>query len=76
VSDDRPVIEVEHQMTVRNQMNRTRAPTRHWEQTGMSWGGCLCGWTAGTDGVFLPANVVARRIAQHLREAVTATMQS
>jgi hypothetical protein len=59
-SDDRPVIEVEHQMTVRNQMNRTSGSARHWEQTGMSWGGCLCGWTAGTDGVFLPANVVAK----------------
>jgi hypothetical protein len=56
-------------------MSRTGGPARHREQTGMSWGGCLCGWTAATDGEFLPGNVVATRIAQHLREAVTVTMK-
>jgi hypothetical protein len=74
VPDDRPVIEVEHQMTVRNQMNRTRAPARHWEQTGLSSGYCLCGWTAG-NGQLMPNDLVVTHAAQHLREAVTATMK-
>jgi hypothetical protein len=74
VLDGRPDTEVEHEVTVRNQLSRSRL-AQHWEPTGMSWGGCLCGWTAGTDGEFLPAHVVATRIAQHLREAVTATMK-
>ena len=70
--DARPVTDVEHEVTVRNQLKRTSG--RLWEQTAMSWGHCECGWTAGVNGEPLPTDVVTTRAAQHLREAVTATM--
>ena len=40
----------------------------------MSSGYCRCGWTAGVNGEPMPTDVVTTRAAQHLREAVTATM--
>jgi hypothetical protein len=40
----------------------------------LSSGYCLCGWTAG-NGQLMPTDLVVTRAAQHLREAVTATMK-
>jgi hypothetical protein len=34
----------------------------------------VCGWTTGANGEPLPTDLVTTRAAQHLREAVTATM--
>jgi hypothetical protein len=75
VLDDRPVTEVEHEVTVRNQLKRTSGSGRLREQTDTSWGHCLCGWFAGVNGEPLPTDLVTTRAAQHLREAVTATMK-
>ena len=74
MSDDRPVIEVEHEVTVRK-LNRTSGAARLWEQTETFWARCVCGWTTGANGEPLPTDLVTTRAAQHLREAVTATMK-
>jgi hypothetical protein len=75
VLDDRPVTDVEHEVTVRNQLKRTSASGRLWEQTETFWAQCLCGWTTGANGEPLSTDVITTRAAQHLREAVTATMK-
>jgi hypothetical protein len=75
VLDDRPVTDIEHEVTVTNQLQRTSGSARLWQQTDMSWGHCLCGWTAGVNGEPLSSDIVTTRAAQHLREAVTATMK-
>jgi hypothetical protein len=77
VLHDRPVTDVDHEVTVRNQLKPTSDPSaRLWEQTETTWAYCVCGWTAGVNGEPLPTDVVTTRAAQHLREAVTATMRS
>jgi hypothetical protein len=75
VLDDPPVTDVEHEVTVKDQLRRagSQEPWR-WEQTGLSSGYCLCGWTAG-NGQLMTPDAVTTRAAQHLREAVTATMK-
>jgi hypothetical protein len=76
VLDDRPVTDVEHEVTVRNQLQRINGRSaRLWEQTETFWVRCVCGWTAGVNGEPLTTDLVATRAAQHLREAVTATMR-
>ena len=75
MSDDRPVIEVVHEVRVKDQLGRAGSEgLRRWEQTGLSSGYCLCGWTAG-NGQLMPTDLVITDAAQHLREAVTATMK-
>jgi hypothetical protein len=75
VLDDRPVTDVEHEVTVKDQLGRAGSQgLSRWEQTGLSSGYCLCGWTAGY-GQLMPTDLVTTRAAQHLREAVTATMK-
>ncbi len=75
MSDYPAATEVEHEVTVRTQLRRTSGePARSWEQTGVSWAYCLCGWAAATNGEPLATDIVETRAAQHLREAVTATM--
>jgi hypothetical protein len=75
VSDDRPATEVVHEVRVKDQLGRARSQGLwRWEQTGLSSGYCLCGWTAD-NGQLMPTDLVVTRAAQHLREAVTATMK-
>jgi hypothetical protein len=74
VSDDRPVIEVVHEVRVKDQLSHAGSQgLLRWEQTGLSSGYCLCGWTAG-NGQLMRTDLVVTSAAQHLREAVTATM--
>jgi hypothetical protein len=74
VSDDRSATEVVHEVRVNDQLGRAGSEGLwRWEQTGLSSGYCLCGWTAGY-GQLMPTDVVVTRAAQHLREAVTASM--
>jgi hypothetical protein len=75
VSDDRSATEVVHEVRVKDQLGRAGSQgLSRWEQTGLSSGYCLCGWTAGY-GQLMPTDLVVTRAAQHLREAVTATMK-
>jgi hypothetical protein len=75
VSDDLPVIEVVHEVRVNDQLKHAGSQELWpWEQTGLSSGYCLCGWTAG-NGQLMPTDLVITCAAQHLREAVTATMK-
>ena len=74
MSHDRPVIEVVHEVRVNDQLRHPGSQELWpWEQTGPSSGYCLCGWTA-ENGQLMPTDLVITRAAQHLREAVTATM--
>jgi hypothetical protein len=74
VSDDLSATEVVHEVRVKDQLGRAGSEGLwRWEQTGLSSGYCLCGWTAGY-GQLMPTDLVVTRAAQHLREAVTASM--
>ena len=75
VLDDRAVTDVEHEVTVRNLLKPTSGSARLWEQTETFWAHCVCGWSAGVNGEPLSTDLVTTRAAQHLREAVTATMR-
>jgi hypothetical protein len=76
VLDDRPVTDVEHEVTVRNQLKPTTdLSARLVEQTETFWAHYVCGWTTGANGEPLPTDLVTTRAAQHLRDAVTATMK-
>jgi hypothetical protein len=76
VLDDRPVTDVEHEVTVRNQLQPTTdLSARLVEQTETFWAHYVCGWTTGANGEPLPTDLVTTRAAQHLRDAVTATMK-
>jgi hypothetical protein len=75
VSDDRSATEVVHEVRVKDQLGRADSQGLwRWEQTGLSSGYCLCGCTAG-NGQLMPTDLVVTSAAQHLREAVTATMK-
>jgi hypothetical protein len=75
VSDDRSATELVHEVGVRTNSGAQAARGLwRWEQTGLSSGYCLCGWTAG-NGQLMPTDLVVTHAAQHLREAVTATMK-
>jgi hypothetical protein len=68
VSDDRSATEVVHEVRVNDQLGRAGSQGLwRWEQTGLSSGYCLCGWTAGY-GQLMPTDLVVTRAAQHLRE--------
>jgi hypothetical protein len=47
VLEDRPTTEVEHEVTVRNQLKHTGGSARLFEQTETFWAHCVCGWTTG-----------------------------
>jgi hypothetical protein len=74
VSDGRSATDVVHEVRVQDQLGRAGSEGLwRWEQTGLSSGYCLCGWTAGY-GQMMSTDLVVTRAAQHLREAVTASM--
>jgi hypothetical protein len=75
VSDDLSATEVVHEVRVKDQLRHASSQALwRWEQTGLSSAYCLCGWTAG-NGQLMPTDLVVTSAAQHLRQAVTATMK-